>query len=105
MYDHTTTDPGKQGEDSPYASQTASFRDDGHDVRHGVLVARSTVGWKPSCSHQDGFVPAVVLDCFGGSGTTAMVAQGLSRRAVLIDLNGSYLKQQVVRNAAMPLGL
>jgi hypothetical protein len=34
-----------------------------------------------------------------------MVAQGLSRRAVLIDLNPDYLRQQLVRNAAVPLGL
>ena len=47
----------------------------------------------------------VVLDPFGGSGTTAMVAQHLSRRAVLIDLNPEYLEQQLKRNAALPLGL
>jgi hypothetical protein len=34
-----------------------------------------------------------------------MVAQGLSRRAILIDLNGSYLSQQLIRNANLPLGL
>ena len=50
-------------------------------------------------------VPAVVLDVFGGSGTTAMVAQHLSRRAVLIDLNPDYIDQQLKRNQAMPLGL
>ena len=47
----------------------------------------------------------VVLDPFGGSGTTAMVAQHLSRRAVLIDLNPDYIDQQLKRNQAMPLGL
>ena len=45
---------------------------------------------------------AVVLD---PSGTTGMVANRLSRRAILIDLNGDYLKQQLTRNAQVPLGL
>jgi DNA modification methylase len=47
----------------------------------------------------------IVLDCFAGSGTTGMVANRLSRRAILIDLNGDYLKQQLKRNAQTPLGL
>lgn len=34
----------------------------------------------------------VVLDPFGGSGTTGMVALELSRRAVLIELNPEYVK-------------
>ncbi len=47
----------------------------------------------------------VVLDPFAGSGTTGMVANRLSRRAILVDLNGDYLKQQLERNAQTPLGL
>ena len=47
----------------------------------------------------------VVLDPFAGSGTTGKVAQGLSRRAVLIDLNPAYLMQAMERNRAVPLGL
>jgi DNA modification methylase len=46
-----------------------------------------------------------VLDPFAGSGTTGMVANRLSRRAILIDLNASYLRQQMERNAQTPLGL
>ena len=40
-----------------------------------------------------------VLDPFAGSGTTGMVAQRLSRRAILIDLNPEYVEQQLRRNA------
>lgn len=47
----------------------------------------------------------VVLDPFGGSGTTAMVAQSLSRKAVLIELNPSYIDQAIRRNQEVPLGL
>jgi len=44
-------------------------------------------------------------DSYAGSGMTGMVANRLSRRAILIDLNGDYLKQQLKRNAQTPLGL
>lgn len=47
----------------------------------------------------------VVLDPFAGSGTVGMVANRLSRRAILIDLNPEYLRQQMRRNAQTPLGL
>jgi DNA modification methylase len=47
----------------------------------------------------------VVLDPFAGTGTVGMVAQSLSRRAVLIDLNGEYLEQALARNRDIPLGL
>ena len=48
---------------------------------------------------------ATVLDPFAGSGTTGMVAQSLSRRAVLIDLSMDYLEQLMDRNRDIPLGL
>lgn len=47
----------------------------------------------------------VVLDPFAGSGTVGMVANRLSRRAILIDLNPAYLEQQMRRNAQQPLSL
>lgn len=47
----------------------------------------------------------VVLDPFAGTGTVGAVAQRLSRRAVLIDLNPDYLRQLMVRNQQAPLGL
>jgi len=47
----------------------------------------------------------MVLDPFGGSGTVGKVANRLSRRAVLIELNPAYIEQVNRRNADMPLGL
>lgn len=50
-----------------------------------------TVGFSPSCecpAHEP--VPCVVLDPFGGSGTTALVALEEGRRAVLCELNPEY---------------
>ena len=50
-----------------------------------------TVGWKPTCSHSDKPVPAIALDPFGGSGTTAMVANQLGRTGLSFDLSWEYL--------------
>lgn len=41
--------------------------------------------------------PALVLDCFGGAGTTGLVADRLQRDAILIDLNTDYLTMAVRR--------
>lgn len=79
---------------------------------NGIPAIGVTTGWQQTCPHANGAsllplepVPAVVLDPFGGSGTVGMVANRLSRRAILIDLNPDYLKQQMRRNAQTPLGL
>lgn len=45
-------------------------------------------------------VGASVLDPFGGSGTTAMVARRLGRRAVLVELNPEYIEQARARATA-----
>lgn len=65
-----------------------------------------TTGWAPSCAHTT-LKPttAVILDPFAGSGTVGLVANRLSRRAILIDLNPAYLEQQMSRNAQIPVGL
>ncbi len=47
----------------------------------------------------------VVLDPFAGTGTVGVVAQRLSRRALLIDLNPDYIEQCLSRNVDIPLGL
>ena len=69
------------------------------------VAQRVTQGWRPTCDHDAEPVPAVILDPFAGSGTVGLVANRLSRRAILIDLNADYLKQQLQRNAQTPLGL
>lgn len=74
---------------TPYDSN----RPDGRTLRAGDFVGGSvtTLGWSPSCScpaHQP--IPCTVLDCFGGAGTTALVADRLQRNAILIELNPAY---------------
>jgi SAM-dependent methyltransferase len=51
----------------------------------GYTVTRETVGWS-DCGHDD-WRRGIVLDCFGGSGTTAAVAEGHGRDSILIDLD------------------
>ena len=75
------------------------------DIRRGPVVHVETTGWRPTCANTSDPIPATILDPFGGSGTVGMVANRLSRRAILIDLNPEYLKQQMKRNAQTPLGL
>lgn len=64
------------------------------DVKARILAGmreRKTVGWQKTCScSSDEVVPCLVLDPFGGSGTTGLVAGRLGRRAILCDLNESY---------------
>ena len=75
-----------------------------------LVKLTQTTGWHPTCKHTcagEGDcevdphppVPATVLDPFGGSGTTALVAERLGRKAILIELNPDYCKQAMERIA------
>ncbi len=60
-----------------------------------------TTGWS-DCGHDD-YRPAVVLDPFIGSGTTALVARKFGRRAIGIELNATYCELAARRNAQQTL--
>lgn len=93
----------------------------GRTAASGTMVSppsSETTGWKASChcclaphlaeapcAEHYPPVPATVLDMFAGTGTVGLVAQSLSRRAILIDLNAEYLEQCLGRNRQTPLGL
>ena len=56
------------------------------------MCERKTVGWEKTCRcGTDEVVPCVVLDPFGGSGTTGRVALDHGRSAILIELNPDYI--------------
>lgn len=60
----------------------------------GYSQEKVSVGWHPTCEHTSDPVPAVVLDPFMGSGTTAWVARKLGRSAIGLDLSFKYLHEQ-----------
>lgn len=58
-----------------------------YDIRMGPVIETQTVGWEPTCEcGVEETAACLVLDPFGGSGTTGRVAIELNRRAVLLDL-------------------
>ena len=85
-----------------YNSKSAGRRDcnygdsDSTTLRARKIVARE-VGWQPSCACGcEETVPCTVLDPFVGSGTVSLVAHGLGRSSVGIELNGKYI--DIIRN-------
>jgi len=85
---------GKHGAADPQSAarrmmeNTQGRRDLGND-HDNPFANPETIGWRPTCtcSGQHGkTAPCLVLDPFGGSGTTGRVALELRRRAVLVDI-------------------
>jgi DNA modification methylase len=64
---------------------------------------RTTAGFEPTCTCAAGTVPCRVLDVFGGSGTTAEVAQSLGRDWVLYEINPGYRDLIAARTQQMGL--
>jgi site-specific DNA-methyltransferase (adenine-specific) len=62
----------------------------GAGANTSCVAERQTLGWT-DCGHGGNWRPGVVLDPFGGTGTTGMVAAGNGRDALLLDLDGRNL--------------
>lgn len=62
----------------------------------GAPIKR-TIGWRPTCEHNEGPIPATVCDPFSGSGTSMLVARLLGRHGIGIDISEEYHKQAVRR--------
>ena len=64
----------------------------------------TTIGWRPTCTHNLAPVPCRVLDPFLGSGTTCLVAEQLGRDSTGIELSADYCALGERRiQAGMPL--
>ena len=59
-------------------------------LKAGPVVASRTLGWQPSCAHQDDTGRSLVLDPFAGSGTVGVVARWHGRDFIGIELNADY---------------
>ena len=59
------------------------------DPQRHIAITRIT-GYRPTCNCAAEIAPCVVLDPFGGSGTTAQVATQIGRRAVICEINPEY---------------
>ena len=103
-------DPDRVPGDTAYAHYVRTDRAGARVPPRELVELWAGRGWltipePPDTSGAHDPVRAVVMDPFAGSGTVGQVANRLSRRAVLIDLNPAYLKQQLARTAQTPLGL
>lgn len=86
---------------------SASDKNSTPDVRMGPCNESRTIGWEPSCGCEAAdSVPCVVIDPFGGSGTTGMVAAQEGRDYILIEKNPEYVEMaRVERLAAVETGV
>ncbi len=75
--------------DDPHSMQNGSVIGNRDPFRH--VSTKTTTGWKAQCAHDLAPVPCLVFDPFTGSGTTGVVAEGLHRNFVGIDLSREYL--------------
>ena len=65
----------------------------GQSVDQFCCVNTSTIGWRQSCRCPEADPrPGLVLDCFSGSGRTAIQAQRLGLNFVGIELNPEYVE-------------
>jgi DNA modification methylase len=79
-----------------HAGGHGSFHQDGREAGKSgqAVMASFTVGHVPTCQCPDNApVPCVVLDPFGGSGTTCIAAMKNGRRGVMVECKAEYLAQ------------
>ena len=81
------------GNNNQYQDTPLKRTGTGGIAKKGGIAPRETVGWAPTCDcGEEETVPCVVYDPFGGSGTTAVVANRLGRDAIFTELNPEYVE-------------
>ncbi len=59
--------------------------------RHShIATRRETLGWEPTCDHEDGNGRCIVLDPFAGTGTAGLVSARLGRDFVGVELSRRF---------------
>lgn len=88
---HTST-PSTKYDSKSTAGRLAQLRNAARANGGEYVHDKKTVGWSATCACDCAETkPGIVLDPFGGSGTTGMVALKHGRAAVLIELNPAYI--------------
>jgi DNA modification methylase len=91
--------PDRQAYPSPVGDGSDGDQGAARSATHiaGLSKQATTLGWSPSCDHGLEPIPCTVLDCFSGSGTTALVARKHGRRSIGIELNPEYAELAALR--------
>ncbi len=69
------------------------------EIQGPAAAVKELVDWRPGCTclENDGSGRCVVLDPFGGAGTTMLVAAALGRDSIYIDLKREYAEMALKR--------
>jgi DNA modification methylase len=92
-----TQEPNPTFKGSSFSRGKTGQRDGGDRTQPGDRYRSIAGSFAAACTCGTPPVPDVVLDMFGGSGTTAAVARSLARHAVLIDASPAYAALQTDR--------
>ncbi|MCK5609274.1 site-specific DNA-methyltransferase [Candidatus Pacearchaeota archaeon] len=77
------------------AKRASRHRDDHPQQRTKKHV--KTLGFRPTCEHDNGEGKSIALDPFMGSGTVAKVALRANRNFIGIELNQEYIDMAMKR--------
>lgn len=82
--------PARQNIYEPQVTQNGDGTNARGSKTWGHYLKTETLGWEPSCAHNDDTGRCVVLDPFAGSGTTGVVAGQLGRDFIGCELSPDY---------------
>jgi len=92
-----------QYETGTNSNQIALLRQAARENGEEYSDETKTLGWHTMCSCNAEVVPATVLDPFGGSGTTSMMATKLGRQSIMYELSPEYCELSQERNKQLGL--
>ena len=94
----------KNADDQGNTKRLASSRQAARERGGEYISEVKTLGWQPTCKCETTETrPALVVDPFGGSGTTGKVAKALGRNAVLADISKEYCELAKKRVGSIPI--
>lgn len=101
-YDPSVVDPLSAEHHRKASGQAGTQRPLTKMFKDSLGTSRQTLGFRPTCEHDNGDSRSIILDPFMGSGTVALVALKLGRDYIGIELKRSYIAMAMKR--LKPLG-